>query len=421
MKLFPALLAALALPAHALVVDCGQLLDVKAGVWKKNQSVTVIAGKIISITETPAEKTGERVDLSGHSCLPGLMDMHTHHSFQFSADSYNEGFRMNEGDYALRATGYAEKTLLAGFTTVRELGDTDNLSIKLRNAINKGWVRGPRIFAAGKSIATTGGHADPTNGWAEDLMGNPGPHEGVINGVDDARQAVRQRYKDGADVIKITATGGVLSVAASGQNAQFFDDELVAIINTAKDYGFTVAAHAHGVEGMKRALRAGVTSIEHGTFMDEEAMALFKEKNAWYVPTLLAGVWVGEKAKVDGFFPAIVRPKAVQISTQIRATFAKAYQAGVKIAFGTDSGVSAHGDNGQEFDYLVAGGMSPLDAIRAATLNAAALLGKSNSLGALEAGYSADLIAVTGNPLTDVGLLKDVRFVMKDGVVYKRP
>ena len=420
-SLLAASLLLFAAPASALVLDCGQLLDVRAGRWQEKVSVTVVAGKIISVEPQAGEKTGARENLAALYCLPGLMDMHVHHSFQFSAESYSEGFHMNEGDYALRASAYAEKTLMAGFTTVRELGDAYNVSLKLRSAITKGWVRGPRIFSAGKSIATTGGHADPSNGWAEDLMGNPGPREGVINGADEGRQAVRQRYKDGADLIKITATGGVLSVAASGQNAQFFDDELKAIVDTARDYGFTVAAHAHGAEGMKRAIRAGVTSIEHGTFMDDETIALFKEKGTWYVPTVMAGKWVGEKAKIDGFFPEIVRPKAVQISAQIQQTFAKAYKAGLRIAFGTDSGVSAHGDNAQEFRLMVEGGMPALEAIRAATLSAATLLGKSASLGAVSAGYSADVIAVEGNPLSDISALNRVKFVMKDGVVYKRP
>jgi imidazolonepropionase-like amidohydrolase len=349
------------------------------------------------------------------------MDMHTHLSSQMGPKAYEEEFRMNPADYALRSTLYARRTLEAGFTTVRDLGDEHRVTIALRDAIAKGWVEGPRIFTAGKAIATTGGHADPTSGVSQSLMGDPGPREGVINGPEDARKAVRQRYKDGSDLIKITATGGVLSTARNGQNAQFSDDELEAIVSTARDYGFHVAAHAHGAEGMKRAIRAGVHSIEHGTFMDDEAIDLFLEHGTWYVPTIIAGNYVAEKAEIDGFFPEIVRPKAREVGPQIEHTFARAYAAGVKIAFGTDSGVSAHGGNAREFSLMVAGGMTPMEAIRAATLRGAELLGVEEELGTLEPGRVADVIAVAGDPLQDVSTLESVVFVMKDGAIVKLP
>ena len=361
------------------------------------------------------------IDLSESVVLPGLMDMHVHLSSQQSGtSSYLKRYTLNEADYALAAAHYANKTLMAGFTTVRNLGDSYNETVSLRNAINQGMATGPRIYTAAKSLATTGGHADPSNGMAKRIRPDTGPAAGVINGVAEARQAVRQRYQDGADAIKITATGGVLSAAKSGQNPQFMDDELDAVVATAKDYGMTVAVHAHGKEGMIRAIKAGVTSIEHGTYMDEEVMALMKEHGTYYVPTILAGEFVAEKAKIDGYFPDIVRPKAAAIGPLIQATFGKAYKNGVNIAFGTDSGVSAHGDNGQEFGLMVEAGMPPAKAIQAATINAATMLGIEDKLGTLEAGKFADIVAVKGNPLEDITTLENVQFVMKGGKIYKQ-
>ncbi|MEN8821571.1 MAG: amidohydrolase family protein [Abyssibacter sp.] len=415
------LLLSLLLPtlASAESLFCESLLDVRRGRLLQNVLVTIDAGRIAAV-EAGVEPGEARV-LDGLTCLPGLTDMHTHLTAEFGPRTYLERFQLDPADYAFRSAVYAERTLMAGFTTVRDLGDSYNVSIALKQAIAQGLVNGPRIFTAGKSLATTGGHADPTNGMRADLQGDAGPKQGVINGPSDARKAVRQRYKDGADLIKITATGGVLSVASSGQNAQFSDEELAAIIETAKDYGFHVAAHAHGTEGMKRAIRAGVTTIEHGTYMDDETIDLFKRYGAWYVPTIIAGKWVEEKARVDGFFPEVVRPKAAAIGPLIQDTFGRAYKAGVKIVFGTDSGVSAHGDNAWEFVYMVAAGMPPADAIRSATVSPAIVLGREDQQGAIEAGLVADIIAVPGNPLEDVGVLRDVRFVMKDGVVYKAP
>ena len=316
---------------------------------------------------------------------------------------------------------YAQRTLAAGFTTVRDLGDSYNSSISLKRAIASGHVQGPRIFAAGKSLATTGGHADPTNGMRDDLTPPANPQNGVLNGVAQAREAVRQRYKDGADLIKITATGGVLSVAASGQNAQFMDDELDAVIATASDYGFHVAAHAHGDAGMQRAVRAGVASIEHGTYMSRDTIKLMKKRGTWYVPTIMAGKWVAQKSLIDGFFPELVRPKAAAVGPLIQDTFGRAWAAGVKIAFGTDSGVSAHGDNAAEFAYMVEAGMPALEAIRSATINAAELLGQQQALGQLKAGYAADVIAVAGDPLRDIATLQQVQMVMKGGELVKAP
>ena len=392
---------------------------------KVQQQVTVIiADNKIKTVQDGYQAPGPDdtlVDLKDHTLMPGLMDMHTHITSQHSgARSYLERFTLNEADYALKGVGYAKTTLLAGFTSVRNLGDSYNESVALRNAINRGSIEGPRIYTSAKSIATTGGHADPTNGRAKNIMGDPGPNEGVVNGVAEARKAVRQRYKDGADLIKITATGGVLSVAKSGQNPQFMTDEVKAIVDTAKDYGMTVAVHAHGKEGMERAIKAGVTSIEHGTYMDKATFKLMKKHGTYYVPTIMAGNWVAEKAKIDGFFPDLVRPKAASIGPLIKQTFTNAYDAGVKIAFGTDSGVSAHGDNGLEFVLMVEAGMKPIEAIRSATYHGASLLGVLDELGTVEQGKLADLVAVKGNPLDDIKLMQDVRFVMKNGVIYKQ-
>jgi imidazolonepropionase-like amidohydrolase len=347
------------------------------------------------------------------------MDMHVHLEGETSPNAYLDRFTLNPADLAFNSVGIAERTLMAGFTTVRDLGGT-GVNIALRNAINAGKITGPRIFTAGKSIGTTGGHADPTNGYRKDLMGDPGPEAGVINSEEDGRKAVRQRYKDGSDLIKITATGGVLSMAKNGQNPQFTEDEIKTIVSTAKDYGFTVAAHAHGAEGMKRAIRAGVTSIEHGTLMDDEAIELFKKYGTWYVPTITAGESVADSAKKAGYYPEVVAAKARVIGAQIKSTFAKAYKAGVKIAFGTDAGVFKHGQNWREFGYILEAGMPAMQAIKAATMNAAELLGMKDQLGSIEAGKLADIVAVNGDPLSDAKVFGKVVFVMKDGVVFKQ-
>ena len=405
----------------ATILHAGKLIDGKTDRALSRRSLVIEGDRIVSILPGfVAGDPGDRVvDLREATVLPGLMDMHTHLSMQGHRDIYLERFRFNPADHAVRSVVYAERTLLAGFTTVRDVGDVGNVTVALRNAIEEGLVPGPRIFTATKSLATTGGHADPTNGYRQDLAGDPGPKEGVVNSVEDAAKAVRQRYKDGADLIKITATGGVLSLASSGQNPQFTDEELRAIVETARDYGFMVAAHAHGAAGMKRAVRAGVTSIEHGTYMDDETMQLMKKHGTYYVPTIMAGKFVEEKSAVPEYYPDEVRTKAAAIGPVIQSTFAKAYRAGVRIVFGTDSGVSAHGDNAQEFEYMVEAGMPAMEAIQSATRVGAELLGIDDRLGTLEAGKIADVIAVRGDPLTDITALQDVRFVMKEGVIYK--
>ena len=409
--------------SHArTLVHAGRLIDGVHDQARSNVTIVVEGGRFTAIDTgfTAPVEGDEVIDLSQQTVLPGLMDMHVHLTGQLSRTSYLDEVVLNPTDLALKAAYYGRLTLLAGFTTVRNVGDDGMATVSLRNAIRAGTAVGPRIYTAGKAIATTGGHADPTSGWCEALQGDPGPRDGVIDSPDEARQAVRERYKDGADMIKITATGGVLSMASSGDNAQFTDEELAAIVSTAHDYHMTVAAHAHGAEGMLRAVRAGVTSIEHGTYMTDEIMQLMKKKGTYYVPTLLAGETVMKMAEEDDFLPEIVRPKARRIGPLVQATFARAYRAGVLIAFGTDSGVSAHGENAREFELMVAGGMPPMKAIQAATISSARLLRADQDLGSVEAGKLADLIAVNGDPLADISLLKDVRFVMKDGVVYKR-
>ncbi|WP_377704777.1 amidohydrolase family protein [Pseudoduganella sp. UC29_71] len=409
--------------AAVQTVDCGRLLDVKAGVWRERVSVVIDNGVVKSVAPTGAAK-GD-IDLSGQSCLPGLIDMHVHLTGESHKEVETLRMKLSQdvADDAYRSVAYAERTLKAGFTTVRDLGAGDGLNVSLKRAIATGAIVGPRMYTSGTAIATTGGHGDGTNGLSRELgkaVGHPTPYDGVINGPDQAREAVRARYKEGADLIKITATGGVLSQAASGQNSQFTDEELKAIASTARDYGFRVAVHAHGVEGIKRALRAGLDSIEHGTYMDDEAIALFKKHGAFYVPTISAGRYVAEKAKDPEFFSPMVRPKAAAIGPLIQATFGKAYKAGVKIAFGTDAGVFPHGENAKEFAYMVEAGMPALEAIRSATLNAAELLNQGSRLGSVEPGYAADIVAVSGDPLKDITLLQQVQFVMKDGVVFKR-
>ncbi|GAA0566057.1 MAG: amidohydrolase [Alteromonadaceae bacterium] len=406
----------------ATLIHAGKIITAENGKILTDHTIVVEQDKISALEAgfRQANADDTVIDLKQHTVMPGLMDMHTHFYTQFSPSVYSEGFTMNEADYALRGATFAEKTLMAGFTTVRELGDNNQISVALKKAIAKGYIKGPRIYAAGKSIATTGGHADPTNGLAYALMADPGPKEGVINGPDDARKAVRQRYKEGSDLIKITATGGVLSVAKSGSNPQFTDEELAAIVSTAKDYGMKVAVHAHGKEGMERAIRAGVDSIEHGTYMDKNTMSMMRKQGTYFVPTISAGKWAEEKSHIAGFFPDLVRPKAATIGGKIQQTFAEAYKAGVKIAFGTDAGVYEHGNNWREFIYMTEAGMPALEAIHSATIEGARLLGVADELGSIKAGKLADIVAVQGDPLQDINLMGQISFVMKAGQIFRQ-
>ena len=400
------------------IIHAGQLFDATTGEVMESTTIVVDGDRIASVQTGYAGEPD--IDLTDAFVMPGWIDMHVHIGGELSPDSFVEEFTLEPADLALRAVPYAERTLMAGFTTVRDLGTEHLVAQSVRRAVAEGRIAGPRIFTAGKSLATTGGHADPTNGVNTALRGDPGPAEGVVNGIDDAYEAVRARYKEGSDLIKITATGGVLSQAASGENPQFTEAEIAAIVAAARDYGYRVAAHAHGTEGMRRAVVAGVDSIEHGTFMSAEVMELMKERGTWYVPTISAGVFVGEQAKVEGYFSELVRPKAAAIGPQIFGTFAQAYRAGVPIAFGTDTGVSPHGDNWREFVYMVEAGMPAAEAIVSATRSAAVLLNQWENLGSIEPGKYADIIAVPGDPREDVEEFGRVHFVMKGGELFRQ-
>ena len=417
----PASVLALLLSGSAwaqTVIHAGLLFDAAAGEVVETATIVVEGDRIASVQ--PGYVGEADIDLSGAFVMPGWIDMHVHIGGELSPDSFVEEFTLEPADLALRAVPYAERTLMAGFTTVRDLGTDQLVAQSVRRAVAEGHIAGPRIYTAGKSLATTGGHADPTNGVNRALRGDPGPAEGVVNGVDDAYEAVRARYKEGSDLIKITATGGVLSQAASGENPQFTEAEIAAIVAAARDYGYRVAAHAHGTEGMRRAVVAGVDSIEHGTYMSDEVMELMKERGTWYVPTISAGEFVGEMAEVEGYFSEVVRPKAAAIGPVIAETFARAYRTGVPIAFGTDTGVSPHGENWKEFVYMVEAGMPAVEAIVSATRSAAVLLNQWENLGSIEPGKYADIIAVPGDPLEDVEEFGRVHFVMKGGRVFKQ-
>ena len=410
----------LAATAQRTIIYCGQLVDVKTGQVLSEMSIVVDGNKIAGvekgfITATASDKV---IDLKSRTVMPGLIDCHVHMETETSPNAQLKRFTTNPADIAFESVRIAKTTLLSGFTTVRDVGGS-GVNISLRNAINKGTTLGPRIFTAGKTIASTGGHADPTNGYRKDLMGDPGPNDGIANGPDECRKAVRQRYKDGSDLIKITASGGVLSLEKDGSGPQFSEEEMKAIVETAKDYGMPVAAHAHGAEAIKRAIRAGVTSIEHGTLLDDEAIALFKKYGTWYVPTIIAGKSTSDSAKKPNYYPAIITEKALAIGPKLQASFARAYKAGVKIAFGTDAGVYAHGKNWMEFVYMNEAGMPALETIRAATVSAAELLGMTDKVGSIEKGKLADIVAVDGDPVKDLQSMSRVKFVMKDGVVYK--
>ncbi|WP_191858116.1 metal-dependent hydrolase family protein [Hanstruepera ponticola] len=403
-------------------LHCGKLLDTKNGEVLETKTIIISGDKILSINDGYVQPTASDdmvVDLKDKTVMPGFIDMHVHLEGETNPKRYIQGFTLNDADIAYNTLDFAKRTLIAGFTTVRDLGGS-GINVSLRNAIDDGKVIGPRIFTAEKALATTGGHADPTNGVKDELKGDPGPKEGVVNGVEDAKKAVRQRYKNGADLIKITATGGVLSVAKSGQNPQFTIEEIKAICETAKDYGFHVAAHAHGDEGMQRAVLGGVKTIEHGTLMSEETMALMIEHDAYLVPTITAGKSVTEKAKIPGYYPDVVVGKALDIGPKIQNTFSKAYKKGVGIAFGTDAGVFLHGENAKEFAYMVEAGMPEIKALQSATITNAKILNMEHEIGQLKAGYFADIIATNENPVENIKTTENVVFVMKSGKIYKK-
>ncbi len=407
--------------AQRKLIYCGTLIDGVSNVARTQVTLVVEKNKITAVQNgyISPQSNDEMIDLKSKTVMPGLIDLHVHIENETSRDQIQKRMSMSSADVAFEAQKHAMTTLMAGFTTVRDMGGS-GVNISLRNAINKGLVVGCRIFTSGKTIATTGGHGDPTNGWRPDITFPDNVDDGVVNSPEEARRAVRQRYKDGADWIKITATGGVLSLAKNGKAPQFMQDEVDAVVQTANDYGFRVAAHAHGAEGMKRALRAGVTTIEHGTFMDDEAIKIFIEKGTYYVPTVIAGKSTADSAKIPGYYHPLIQPKALETGPYIQKTFEKAYKAGVKIAFGTDAGVFKHGLNAKEFQYMTEAGMPIMEALKSATIVAAEVLEMKDQLGSIEVGKLADIIATDANPLTDVKTLMNVTFVMKEGVVYKK-
>ena len=404
-------------------IHAGKIYDSNSGKYHSNKTIIISENIISSIEDgfiNPKNDKIDLIDLKTKVLLPGLIDFHVHmESESGGKERYINRFQDSKADVAFKSTVVAKKTLLAGFTTVRDVGGS-GVNIALRNAINKGIVDGPRIFTSGKTIATTGGHGDPTNGYRADLVEDPGPEDGVVNSISDARKAVRYRYKNGADLIKITATGGVMSMAKNGQNPQFTEEVMKAIVSTADDYGMHVAAHAHGDEGMYRAVKAGVKTIEHGSIMQERTMKLMREKNAYLVPTISAGEHVAKMATIPGYYPEIIIPKALEVGVQNKASTKRAYEMGVPISFGTDAGVFPHGDNAGEFIYWEEIGIPAEYSLKAATITNAKLLNMENFLGQIKKGFLADIIATNESPTKDISTLKNIVFVMKDGKVYKK-
>ncbi len=422
MKLVAGAAAATALvgtaAAQEAVIHAGYLLATPGDGYLRKQTVVVEDGRIVSVEAgyKPGPKGVPVINLRNAYVLPGLIDSHVHITGESGPGERIKTFEDTTVDQAFDGAGYAHKTLLAGFTTVQDVGGSNDAVFGLRDAIAKGLVPGPRMRAAGQAVSVTGGHGD-INGYAPDVMALF-TGKNICNGADDCRRAVRQQVKEGADVIKITATGGVLSNTKAGLEQQFTDEELEAIVETAHSMGRQVTAHAHGKVGIESALRAGIDSIEHGTYTDDETIALFKEHNATLVPTVLAGAtvtgWVDEP-----WLPAASRAKAAIVGPLMQDMLRRAHEGGVTVAFGTDTGVSKHGDNAQEFALMVGAGFTPEEAIRSATVVASEHVEMDSDIGTIEPGKYADIIAVTADPLKDIAELEDVDFVMKGGVVYK--
>lgn len=409
--------------AQNTYLHCSKIFDSETATYKTGDHTIIVKdNKIVDVTKglaIPKQEDAIIIDLRQKVVYPGFIDMHVHLDHETSPTRYLDKYQDNKSDQALKSVKFCERTLQAGFTTVRDVGG-NGVNIALKNAIDRGDINGPRVFTSGKALASTGGHADPTNGSNELYVGDPGPKYGVVNGVADAKKAVRQRYKNGADLIKITATGGVLSQAKNSSNPQFTIEEIKAITETAADYGFHVAAHAHGDDGMKRAILGGVKTIEHGTKMSDETMEMMKEYDVFLVPTIIAGKYVSKMAKVDGFYPEVIRPKALEIGPEIQSMFTRAYNKKVPIVFGTDAGVFPHGENWKEFGYMIEAGMPVNEAIQAATLIPALILKKENELGQLKKNYLADVIALDETPTEkNTEAFNKVAFIMKDGVIYK--
>lgn len=404
-------------PAAEVVIHAGRVIDGVSAQPRGRTTIRIKGERIVSVGDGWIDVAGAQVvDLKTFTVMPGFIDMHTHITGEGTADSLVKSVTLTPTDEAVESTVYARKTLNAGFTTIRNLGADGGADVSLRRAIDMGLVPGPRIWTARSSLSITGGHSD-AGGLRPDLGIRSTWMDGIVDSPDEAVKAVRYQHKYGATVIKFTATAGVLSIAGSGDVQQFSDAEMRAIVETSHLLGLKVAAHAHGKRGLEAAIRAGVDSIEHGTYGDDETFALYRKHGTYLVPTILAGKTVAELAAKPGHFHPLVQVKAATIGPLIQEMFQRAHAAGVKIAFGTDSGVSTHGENAREFGYMVEAGMKPMDAIFAATRNAADLLGASSQVGSIQAGRYADIVAVAGDPLADIGELMRMRFVMKGGVV----
>jgi len=409
--------AAPARPDH--IIHAGRLIDGVGSTPRQRVSILVAGGRILGVQEGFVPPAGARVtDLGSATVLPGLIDSHTHITGEGTADAIVRAVTLGPVDHAVRSTLYARRTLEAGFTTIRNVGADGGSDVALKRAIDDGLVPGPRIWTARHGLSITGGHGDQ-GGLRPELGVEATWQHGIVDSPEEAAKAVRYQHKYGADLIKFTATAGVLSINDSGDVQQFTDEEMRAIVRTAHLLGMKVAAHAHGKQGIEAAIRAGVDSIEHGTYLDGETIALFKQHGTYLVPTILAGKTVAEMAKKPGALHPSVRAKAARIGPLMQDMFRRAWAGGVRIAFGTDSGVSTHGENAREFSYMVEAGMPPIEAILSATKHAAGLLGADDDVGSIQPGRFADIIAVAGDPLTDIAELQRVLFVMKGGVVYK--
>jgi len=408
--------------AQKTYIQCGKFIDGISNTAQSNVTIIVEGSRITGIQKgfVNGEPGDKLISLQNRTVMPGLIDCHVHLENEHNKNTLLEGFTLTDADVAYNAAVNAKKTLMAGFTTVRDLGGS-GVNISLRKAVQKGLVDGPRIITAGRAISASGGHMDNSVGFRDDAFDHKmGPDDGVADGRDELIKAVRLQIKRGSDVIKIASTGGVLDLSENSSGAEFTIDEIKAVVETARDYGLKVACHAHGAEGIKRAILAGVASIEHGTYMNEEDMELAKKYGTYLVPTIIAGKSVSDSARIKGYFPPVIARKAVEVGSVIQQTFGKAYKAGVKIAFGTDAGVYAHGKNYIEFQYMVEAGMPPMEAIKAATTSAADLLSISDKTGSITIGKFADIIAIDGDPLQDIKNMKNVTFVMKEGKIYKQ-
>lgn len=401
---------------HYIVINAGHLLDVKRGKITTAQTILVRGGTIEAVGSHNELKIPEQstvIDLSKAWVLPGLIDCHTHIITDVDPGWENAPVKETTADSALRGARNALITLRAGFTTIRDVGASGFTDVSLMRAIDQNWIPGPRIYPSGHIIGITGGNADIT-GFAPGIR-ETGPKEGIADGVDEILKAVRYQLKQGAKLIKFCATAGVMSFEDSASAQQYSDEEIQALIQEAHRHGVKVAAHAHGAEGLKAAVRAGADSIEHGSLIDEEGIALMKARGTYLVPTIFT--WYYDTNLVD--WPEKIRAKSFLIDAQRKERQKAAISAGVKVAFGTDAGTYPHGLNAGEFKYLVEYGLTPMQAIQSATINAAELLGQSDKLGSLDPAKFADIIAVNEDPLRSIATLEKISFVMKNGVVYK--